>query len=190
MSATNQPWCDVMCSYRWWWMLKEQNRFMDIVYIQGRGQCCPCEHCHLKQLWTREWQKASAALTIKPWAQPLIVPVQRQRARPRALPKALGVGSDGWMEEWAEGGWGVGTSWHRHLTEWVASSFTAPHLTGSWHIPVWALDLCSVLTNGFFTLMQNEDCIRLFVLTLESYFMTKILSAMLYGVLVHSKPSK
>lgn len=32
----------------------------------------PC--CHFRQLWTQEWQKAAAPLTIKPRAEPLIVP--------------------------------------------------------------------------------------------------------------------
>lgn len=31
--------------------------------------------CHFRQLWTQKWQKAAAPLTIKPWAEPLIVPV-------------------------------------------------------------------------------------------------------------------
>lgn len=32
---------------------------------------------HFRQLWSQEWQKTAAPLTIKPRAKPLIVPLKR-----------------------------------------------------------------------------------------------------------------
>lgn len=50
----------------------------------------PPPRCHLRQLWTQKWQKAAAPLTIKPRAEPLIVPEQRENYLPPGPPSGPG----------------------------------------------------------------------------------------------------
>lgn len=88
--------------------------------------------CHFRQLWTQKWQKAAAPLTIKPRAEPLIVPVQRGNylhprptlgtgrwGKKRRQGEEGQEGMCGWTK-WQDGWQGVGRFWHSHLREWAA----------------------------------------------------------------------